>query len=56
MRFVGGEIVDECVEVARPLFVSAVEHVRPVQRHGSDRPINGGVHRFEFHWRSPELQ
>jgi hypothetical protein len=46
---VGGEIVDQRVEVERPLFVRAVEHVRPVQRHGRDRLFDSRVHGFKVH-------
>ena len=45
----GREIVDERVEIARPLFVRTVEHVRPIQRQRRDLRVNGREHRVELH-------
>jgi hypothetical protein len=47
------DVVDERVEVARPLFVSAVQHAWPIEDNGRNPVGNFGVHRFEVHGSSP---
>jgi hypothetical protein len=45
----GGEIVDEGVQIERPLLVGAVEHVGPIQHDGRNRTVDLREHGFEVH-------
>jgi hypothetical protein len=44
-----GQMADERVQVARPLLVRAVEHVRAIEDDGRDAVANIAVHRLELH-------
>ena len=46
---VAGKIVDQRVQVACPLLVGAVQHVRTVQDHRRDAVVHSGIHGFELH-------
>ena len=50
---VARQVVDERVQIARPLLVRAVQDVRAVERQGRDPVVHGGIHGFELHAASP---
>jgi hypothetical protein len=46
---IGRQIVDERVQIACPLLIGAVQHLRTIEHQCCDSILHGGIHGFELH-------
>ncbi len=46
---VSRKVIDERIQVARPLLVGAVQHVRTIEDQRRDAVVDRGIHRFKLH-------